>query len=172
LGLVLLGVSATSEAAEFRTVAHPLEGRYVVVLKPQVARLMGERSSAPLLEQEAPRIAGTSGARLTLQYRAVLRGFAVRADDHALARLLSDPRVAYVQEDGVFHATTTQTGAAWGLDRIDQRNLPRDGNYNYTTTASGVHAYIVDTGIYAAHSQFTGRVAGRLHRHRRWSRDQ
>jgi serine protease len=159
LGLVLLGVSAASQAAEFRTVAHPIQGQYVVVLNPQAARLSGERSGAPLLDQEAPRIAGASGARLTLQYRAVLRGFAVRADDRALARLLSDPRVAYVQEDGVFHATTTQTGATWGLDRIDQRNLPRDGNYNYTTTASGVHAYIVDTGIYAAHSQFTGRVA-------------
>jgi subtilisin family serine protease len=74
------------------------------------------------------------------------------------ARLANDPRVEYVEEDGVVSLVTTQTGATWGLDRIDQQNLPLDGNYNYNATGSGVRAYIIDTGIRATHTQIAGRV--------------
>jgi subtilisin family serine protease len=81
-----------------------------------------------------------------------------RADDKALARLLADPRVAYVEEDGVVSINATQSPATWGLDRIDQRNLPLNNSYTYDTTASGVHAYIIDTGVLLNHTQFTGRM--------------
>jgi subtilisin family serine protease len=87
-----------------------------------------------------------------------LRGFVARADDRALARLLSDPNIAYVEEDGYVSINATQTGATWGIDRIDQRDLPLNQTYNYDTTASGVHAYIIDTGVLLSHSQFTGRI--------------
>jgi subtilisin family serine protease len=63
-----------------------------------------------------------------------------------------------VEEDGVVTADTTQSGATWGLDRIDQRALPLSGTYTYPTTASAVHAYIIDTGIRFSHSEFGGRA--------------
>src|SRR5690606_11666940 len=34
------------------------------------------------------------------------------------------------------------------------------GTYTYDTTASNVHAYVIDTGVLASHSQFGGRVSG------------
>ena len=56
------------------------------------------------------------------------------------------------------HADATQTPATWGLDRIDQRDLPLNGTYNYNQTGAGVNAYIIDTGMRATHQQFGGRV--------------
>ena len=70
--------------------------------------------------------------------------------------LAGNPRVAYVEPDQVFHAT--QTPATWGLDRIDQRDLPLNNTYNYNQTGAGVHAYVIDTGIRSTHQEFTGRM--------------
>jgi serine protease len=54
----------------------------------------------------------------------------------------------------------TQTGATWGLDRIDQRARPLNGTYIYNTTATNVRAYIIDSGVLNSHSQFGGRSSG------------
>lgn len=51
-----------------------------------------------------------------------------------------------------------QTGATWGLDRIDQRSLPLSTTYGPAGNGSGVTAYIVDTGIRTTHTEFTGRI--------------
>src|SRR5690606_16046679 len=78
--------------------------------------------------------------------------------DRALARLLADPRVEFVEEDGIVSISATQNNATWGLDRIDQRDRPLNGTYVYDTTAPNVHAYVIDTGIRASHNDFGGRV--------------
>ena len=49
-------------------------------------------------------------------------------------------------------------GDPWGLDRIDQQALPLSGTYTYTSTGAGVHAYIIDTGIWTLHTEFEGRA--------------
>jgi len=53
----------------------------------------------------------------------------------------------------------TQACAPWGLDRIDQRTAALDGLFTPAGTGSGVRAYVVDTGIYAANTDFGSRVA-------------
>ncbi|TXH66500.1 MAG: S8 family peptidase [Lysobacteraceae bacterium] len=154
--LVAVSSAASSvvSAADLITAANPVEGQYIVVLKPEAARLAGENGRAAAVAEMAGRIAAQHRLGLAESYEHVLRGFSVKADDAALARLLADPRVAYVEENGVVEAMA----APWGLDRIDQRFLPLNGTYLPNRSGAGVHAYIVDTGINLLHTEFTGRI--------------
>jgi serine protease len=147
-------------SAELRTSKRPIQGQYIVVLKDNAARLAGERSSAARVADVAQRIAAEHNGRLLRSYQQALRGFAIRADDASLAKLLADPRVAYVEEDGIAMPNATQTSATWGIDRIDQRYRPLNGSYTYDFTGAGVHAYIIDTGLNLTHTEFAGRVGG------------
>jgi subtilisin family serine protease len=91
-------------------------------------------------------------------YQSALDGFAVRLDASDAQRLAADHSVARVEQDGYVHASTTQAAPSWGLDRIDQHALPLDGSYSYSGTGATVHAYVIDTGLNLAHSDFAGRV--------------
>ena len=129
----------------------PVKDSYIVVLRDAAATPAVTRKAA------ADLAAANSGA-LTHTYTAAVRGFAVRLSAEKAQRLAADPRVASVQQDGVVTASATQSPATWGLDRIDQRALPLDNSYTYSTTASNVTAYIIDTGIRTAHAEFAGRA--------------
>lgn len=64
-----------------------------------------------------------------------------------LLLLLATPALAAVQ-----------SRAPWGLDRIDQRALPLDGSYHWTSSGAGVTVYVVDTGIRLSSRDLGGRA--------------
>ncbi|QQQ02952.1 S8 family serine peptidase [Lysobacter enzymogenes] len=159
IGASIACVALPGLAAELLTVDRPIEGRYIVVLKEQAATLSSQSSrGVGNMPAVARGIAGQHRAKLLRSYEHALRGFVVDADDAALSALLKDPRVAFVEEDGYMSVSATQNNATWGLDRVDQRDLPLSTTYTYDTDATGVHAYIVDTGLRADHNEFTGRI--------------
>ncbi len=69
-------------------------------------------------------------------YSHALSGYAARMTDAQAQELSSDPAVDSVVQDGYVHATQSPT-PSWGLDRIDQHNLPLDNSYTPTVTAPG-----------------------------------
>jgi subtilisin family serine protease len=124
-----------------------IAGRYIVVFR-----------GGTNVDDESSRIAAALGGTVTHRYRAALRGMAIELPDAAAAALARVPSVALVEQDQEMTASTTQTNATWGLDRIDQRALPLSTSYTYDNSGSGVTAYIIDTGILFAHSEFGGRA--------------
>ncbi|WP_329204627.1 S8 family peptidase [Streptomyces sp. NBC_00683] len=89
----------------------------------------------------------------------VLDGFSASLSEARAKALSADPRVAYVEQNSIVRLNETQTNATWGLDRVDQRNLPLSTTYAHVTSASNVNAYIIDTGIRTSHNEFGGRAS-------------
>jgi len=155
LAMALPGLAS---AAELRTSARPVGGQYIVVLKEDLVSFGGARDARPTVTATTVDIAAAYGLDVEFAYTHALPGFVVRANAKQLDSLLSDSRVAFVEEDGYVSTDAVQSGATWGIDRVDQRNLPLSGTYEYLTTASNVHAYIIDTGVLGTHQQFSGRM--------------
>lgn len=120
----------------------PIAGQYIVVLNSGNAR----------------GVAALAGVGPRYVYGAALNGFAATLNAGQVEALRHNPNVAYIEPDQEVRADSTEAGATWGLDRIDQRALPLTSTFNYTETGSGVTAYIVDTGIRFTHAEFGGRA--------------
>ena len=137
-------------------VSRPISGQYIVVFRQDVAQ------PAALAAQ----MVGQAGGRLLHTYTAAIKGFSARLPDAAVSALAKNPNVERIEQDqsltlneALISPPSTQASATWGLDRIDQRDLPINGSYRYEYTGSGVFAFIIDTGILATHADFGGRVS-------------
>ena len=130
-----------------------IPGQYIVVLKEPAPGLAAEKVP-DVARGLASRYAGSVGRT----FEHALRGFTVNMSEAQARALAKDPAVKYVEEDALNYAlgATTQASPPWGLDRVDQRNLPLNAAYTYTSSGASVHAYILDTGIRATHTQFSG----------------
>jgi len=132
-----------------------IPGQYIVVFKDgAVPTNLGAQDAGGMI-----RTLGLDPQGVTVQhlYSQTINGFAGKLSAQNLATLQADPRVDYIEQDGIMRMSATQSGATWGLDRIDQRDRPLNGTYTYGTTASNVKVYIIDTGI-SAHNNFGGRA--------------
>jgi len=152
-GLLVASASAQTPggaSADHRFGAsRPILDSYIVVFKDEVGN--------PGLETAAA-MRGLAG-QVQHTYTSAIKGFSAQLPPAAVAALQNNPRVAYIEQDQTVSLNqTVQYGATWGLDRIDQADLPLGGSYSYNTVAANVRAYIIDTGILPTHTEFTGRV--------------
>lgn len=124
-----------------------IPGRYIVILK----------ESQPMASIASEMTRSHQG-KVFHRYRRALNGFTVELTESRMRAMANDPRVAYIEADRVVRLNASEPAASWGLDRVDQRDLPLDGTYNYNTNSATVSAYIIDTGIRVSHNEFAGRA--------------
>jgi aqualysin 1 len=116
-------------------------------------------------------------------YTTAIQGFAAELTTSQVNRLRRHRDVQFIEQDGIV-TTMQQTKpavpssepdvpaeprggiigmpvqqpATWGIDRTDFPFLPLNNRYRYTNTGLNVRAYVLDTGILTAHTQFGGRA--------------
>ncbi|MEU4558707.1 S8 family peptidase [Actinoplanes sp. NPDC023936] len=149
--LMTFGLASGAQAAPAEAAvtavpgAEAVPGSYIVVLKSGTV---------------ASTVAAEHDATVLHTYHRVLNGFAASMTAREARQMAADPDVAFVQPNVIHRISDTQANPpSWGLDRIDQRNRPVNAAYTYGTTASNVHAYIIDTGIRTTHQDFGGRAS-------------
>lgn len=147
-GLLIAGPAAL---ASISTPAHDsgnrlIAGSYVVTLR---------TASSSSVDSIASSLASQYGGQVGFTYHSAIRGFSINhLGAGSAASLASNPLVSMITPNYVYHVDATETPAPWGLDRIDQRNLPLNNAYTYQGDGTGVHAYDIDTGIHLTHDEF------------------
>jgi len=136
-------VNTATPAPVFAVTGVPIDGSFIVVVKDGA---------------NARSVAAVAGVSPRYVYEAAVNGFSADLNQGQLTALQHNRNVDYIEPDQVVTADASVSANSWGRDRIDQRSLPLNGTYTYTTTASNVYAYVIDTGIQTSHPDFGGRA--------------
>lgn len=158
--------------------AHPLKIRnlsatdvvkdsYIVVYNSDVtaAAITSHEESINSLISKRDSLLHAAGIKTTYDLDD-FKAYHVIADSATIATIAASPEVAYIEKDAKVYASklkeralTSQTEATWGLGRISHKAKGSTAYVYDTTAGSGATVYVVDTGVYAAHSQFGGRAS-------------
>lgn len=74
----------------------------------------------------------------------------------------NDSRIEAIEPTTTYELQTVQpitSDTMWYLDRIDQANLPLNGNYSYSKEGDSVTIYTVDSGVSFNHVELVGKVS-------------
>lgn len=135
--------------------------KYIVVLKKPEAGMASQGISKLTRESIVQKLGMAQlGSQVEKVYTDALYGFSAKLNAAQLQAISQNPQVSYIQPVQKVHKQGTQSNPpSWGLDRIDQRDLPLNNSYTYATEGAGVTAYVVDTGVLVSHSNFGGRAS-------------
>ncbi|MRX28265.1 S8 family peptidase [Kangiella sp. HZ709] len=158
---IALGVTGV-HAGEYRVAqdsTKKIKNQYIVGFKeaPLQSMQLSGFNNASAVSFMAQDLGAKYRGNVKMTFKKALKGGVFKMSQKDAQTMANDPRIAFVEEDQMMSINATQNNATWGLDRIDQANLPLNSTYNYDTSASNVNAYIIDTGVLNSHSDFGGR---------------
>ncbi|AUD61317.1 alkaline serine protease [Shewanella sp. Pdp11] len=167
-GLAYFPVNANEYQATMVNVpqSKAIKDTYIVVFNtPSVLNLSNNNAISEFATQQAESLVNQYDVRVMRSFGSALNGVLVNASPQQIKALRSDPKVKYIEQDQVMsvmpmmEANADQPSPTWGIDRIDQRNLPLDSNYHTDYDGSGVTAFVIDTGVLNTHNEFGGRAS-------------
>jgi len=121
---------------------------FIVVFTPG----LGKAQSQELIKQ--------SNAQTKREFSSIFNGALVNGPLSKMQALARNPNVLVVEDDLEVTTTAIQNQAPWGLDRVDQTNLPLSTTFDdQNLIGLNTYSFVVDTGIDASNSDFQGRVA-------------
>ncbi|KAK1499055.1 subtilase [Colletotrichum cuscutae] len=101
-----------------------------------------------------------TGAERTYSFNS-FQGYSGKFDDATIEAIKASPEVAAVERDEIYtlSALVTQTGAPWGLGTISHKTSGSTSYIYDSAGGTGTFAYVVDSGINTAHTNFGGRAS-------------
>jgi len=154
---LVLSLICLSESALIgqKRVSEPIPGRYIFVFNENATMFQKQQYMNSFSEVADHKV------RMTYQI-GDFHAFSAETSELYVQRQLNNPIIKSVEQDMTVHIMDEchiQHDATWGIDRISERAILLDGDYHYEHFGTGVDAYIIDTGIYVAHTQFEDRAS-------------
>ncbi|TMP44363.1 alkaline serine protease [Pseudoalteromonas citrea] len=165
---ILTGLSSQAFAAQMIEVdqAKAIDNKYIVVFDaPKIIDKTDKKAVAAYIAQQTKILSNQYNVTVEREFGTALNGVLVDASKKQIHTLLSNPNVKYIEQDQIVSVTplidtkADQGNAIWGLDRVDQTDLPLNSNYHYDYDGSGVTAYVIDTGVLISHNEFGNRAS-------------
>ncbi|SHO64923.1 S8 family peptidase [Algoriphagus zhangzhouensis] len=139
--------------------------KYIVVLKDETLHFRktdkyeAVQAGMRIISNDLAARHGIPSNKVDKVYGNVISGFSVEMTSEQARIMAEDPTVAFIEPDGyAYGSDVVQTNATWGLDRINQTELPLDQEYTYNSPGSDITAFILDSGIRYDHEEFEGRA--------------
>ena len=146
---------SSAKSDKFKRSGSPVPDRYIVVLEDHP-----EGRSPDFVDAKINEVASEYRGNVHKRFAHAIEGYSAEMTEAEARRLSEDPRIKYVEEDGLVEPQEVQPNATWGISRIDQRNwqYPLNTDYEYSATGAGVNVYVLDTRVLTSHPDFEGRA--------------